>query len=788
MRQSIRFVLYLLSGAALVTLAVSAGGVWVVQRALPSLDGSAALPELRHEVTVERDQYGVPRLRAASLDDLLVAQGYAMAQDRLWQMDLLRRVASGELSEIFGEVTLELDREARRQGLRQAADRAAAELDDELRPILEAYARGVNRYIMDRRGRLPWEFVVLRYEPRLWTPTDTLLVGGYMYRVLTSSWRSELNRARVTELVGSERALELFAGESPRDHLLFDTAVRAAEYAQSEPKTVRGFSAHSLLEIMDKQFELAAGSNNWVVSGQHTYSGKPLLANDTHLPLEVPAIWYMVHLTAPDWNVKGFALPGVPLVIIGHNDHIAWGFTNTGADVQDLFIETFHPENPRLYRAGGQWIEAEVRQETIHVRDKLDELLDIFVTRNGPIVHREDNRGYALKWVATEPGGLRLAYPLLGRARNWDEFLSIMARVPGPAQNTVYADVEGNIGFLVAAHIPVRRTGDGSLPVPGDSDEYAWTGYVPFDELPRASNPPEGFFATANARVVGPSYPHHLTDRWMPPYRTERTYNLLRAGSMFRPEDFIAIQTDILSLPHRWLAAEMVRAAEASPPPDERLRFILEHLRTWDGMASADGYATTFVEFTYRELRRMVLEPVLGAELNRYTWPRAMIFFEHLLRDRPAHWLPDTYESYDALLIAAAAQAASRLERETRRSNPADWRWGAFMRLDMLHPIGRSGLRRRLFSFPPVEQHGSGSTVKQTGRSFGPAMRFVADLADWDRTFMNIPAGQSGQWMSPHYRDQFKIWIEGEGLASAFSDEAQRHGIKHTLRLVPVTP
>lgn len=785
MRKTFRIAGYILILLLLIVGVAIAGAWWVARRALPKVDGSLQVPELGQEVLVERDGFGVPRIRAASLPDLVVAQGYVMAQDRLWQMDFLRRVAAGELSELFGPATLEMDREYRRVGLREAAEREAAELDPQSRNLLESYAAGVNRYISERSGKLPWEFVALRYEPRPWKAEDSLLVGAHMYRVLTHTWPAELLRARITEKIGPELARELFVTDSPRDRFVVGAEPSPATAGRAGELLPATFSIEGILASFAEQIECAAGSNNWVVAGQHTYSGKPLLANDPHLTLTVPPIWYQVHLTAPGWNVKGVALPGVPLVIIGHNETIAWGFTNNGADVQDLFIETFHPDDPRKYRVGEEWAEAEIRREVIKVRGQADEVLEVVVTRNGPVVEREGQRGYALKWVATERGGLQLGYSLLGRARNWEEFRAEMTSVPGPAQNTVYADVEGNIGFLVAARIPMRRAGDGSVPVPGDTDDYAWRGYIPYDQLPVLSNPPEGIIATANARVAGPGYPHHLTDRWFSPFRTERIYDLLRAGRGFRAEDFLTMQADVATVPHRWLASELIRAAAATPAADARLRTVIARLRDWDGMARADGFETTVTEYTRRELTRMILEPKLGKEFGSTGWPRVMVFLENVLRDRPRHWLPAGYADYDALLLSAAGTALSRLEAETRRRNPEDWKWGAFLKLDMLHPLGRSGPLRRLFSFPAIEQQGSGYSVKQTGRTFGPSMRFVADLADWDRSLMVLPAGQSGQVLSRHYRDQFDYWYHDEGLPSPFSDEAQLATRKHTLRLVP---
>jgi penicillin amidase len=789
MRNVLRRILYLAGGLLGLTLLVAG---WVVYRALPEYEGTASLPPLGAEVIIERDSFGVARIRAASLLDAATAQGYLLAQDRLWQMDLIRRAAAGELSEIFGPATLETDREARTLGFRAAAERDVALLDDDSRRLLEAYAAGVNSYLEQRRGRLPWEFTVLRYEPRPWTPRDTLLVAAYMYRVLASSWRSELNRARVTARLGEARARELYVVDSPLDRYLVGGSAPTLPRPRTELRPVSIEDRIAVSALSGETVEdptVVAGSNNWVVSGAWTYSGKPLLANDTHLSLELPCIWYLLQITAPGWNVRGFALPGVPLIIIGHNERIAWGFTNNGADVQDLYVETFRDETSHEYLRNGRWVAAEVRREVIRVRGQDDVVHDVLVTAHGPVVVREGSRGYAMRWVATEPGGLGARFFWLGRARNWEEFLAVSQEIVGPAQNTVYADVDGNIGYVLPARVPIRRQGNGAVPMAGETDDHDWIGYIPFAELPQVLNPREGILVTANARVVGPSYPHHLTENWVAPHRTARIHQLLeeqmQRGEKFRPEDFLRIQTDVLSLPHLTLARALLKAAEHVPPRDPRLRTLLDRLQSWDGLARVDSVETAFADAVRRELLERLLTPHLGEQTQQYSWFRSSVFLENILQERPAHWLPEGVASYDALLLAAAEAALEQLATQTGTANPNHWEWGKLVPLEILHPLGRSGMLRSLLSIGPLPQPGTPHTVKQTGRRFGPAMRFVADTADWDNSILLIPTGQSGQWPSPHYRDQFPAWFEGRALRPPFSDAAWQRVRRHTLRLLP---
>jgi penicillin amidase len=796
-------------------------GWWIVRRPLPQLDGSVAMAGLKSAITIDRDQWGRPWIRAQSLEDAVTGQGYVMAQDRLWQMDLLRRVSAGNLSEIFGAVALRFDEESRTLGMRQAAERAAADASPEIRSLLEAYARGVNENITQRRKKLPIEFLALGYKPRAWTPADTYLISLYMYKTLTSTWQEKLNRQSIAARVGPDRARDLFVEDSPLDHYIWTAGSPASQLsspntsANTKPLAADAHStgappfapivweaARTFLAQFDEQTSEIIGSNNFVVSGAYTASGKPLLANDTHLQLSIPALWYVIHLTAAGSNVEGFALPGAPLVIIGHNDRIAWGFTNSNVDVEDLYIETFDTTNRLLYHANGKPLAADVRHETIHVRGKPDVNLEVIVTRHGPIVHRDPSeqagRAYALRWTALEPGGLDFGFPLLGQAQNWHDFIETTRHIAGPGQNTIYADVDGNIGFTIPARIPIRAKGNGALPVPGDSDDYEWKGYIPFEELPRVLNPPEGIIATANARTVGPGYNFFLTDRQAGPYRTARLYELLSNRRGLTPADCNAIQNDIVSLPNRFLAGMLIKAANGDRPRDSRTQQLIAKLQSWDARATADSVETSLVEYTRHALFRHLLAPYLGDEVSKYelwepqsvyndVWWRDKVFLENVLRERPAAWLPSGFASYDELLMTSADEAVAALQKQTGSSDQAAWTWGRLHPLDMIHPLGRSGSLHGSLSIGPYPQSGTVDTVRAMGVGHGPAMRFVADLSNFDQSLMEIPTGESGQFASPYYRDQFAEWFAGRGILAPFSAAAEASIRIHTLTLVPAS-
>jgi penicillin G amidase len=817
--------LFLFAGVAVIA------GWWLVHSPLPALDGSVAVAGLKDAVMIDRDHIGRPWIRAKSVEELVTAQGYVMAQDRLWQMDLLRRAAAGDLAEIFGEVALSFDEENRTLGMRQAAERAAATSSPDIRALLDSYARGVNQYIDQHRTRLPLEFTALRYQPRPWTPADTYLISLYMYKTLTSTWKQKLNRQWIVQKVGPDRASQMFSSFSPLDHFIVgDFILRRSEASTKSPYTApldffslarnetnessnvppsdippfvaqEWNSARAILGLFEEESSQIIGSNNFVVSGAHTASGKPLLANDTHLQLSVPALWYVIHLTAPGWNVAGYTLPGTPLVIIGHNDRIAWGFTNSNADVQDLYAETFDPGHSSQYRANGKWLTAVIRTEVIHVRSKPDVAIAVVSTRHGPIVYRDPTAPsavqYALRWTALEPGGLDFGFPLLGQTKNWDEFLAATQRIAGPGQNTIYADVDGNIGFTIPAHIPIRANGNGALPVPGDTDEYEWQGYIPFEELPRALNPPSGIIATANAHTVGPSYKYYLTDRQAGPYRTARIYDLLAGRTGLLPADLNAIQNDILSLPNKFLAGQLVTAARKAQPKDQRTQKLIASLNNWDARATPGSVDTSFVEFTRHALFHNLLAPYLDGEISKKyelwepvsvyndVWWRDKVFLENILRERPVAWLPTGFPTYDDLLIASADQAVADLEKHTGQSDPATWNWGRLHPLDMAHPLGRSGALHWLLSIGPYEQSGTLDTVRAMGVGHGPAMRFVADLSNFDNSLIEIPTGESGQYSSPFYHDQFPEWFAGRGIVAPFSEAAEEASQAHRLILLP---
>lgn len=806
--------------AALFALAAAAalgGALWfylAARSALPQLDGALRTAGLSQPVTVTRDRIGVPHITAANLDDLYFAQGYVTAQDRLWQMDITRRYSAGEMSEILGEDLLEHDREQRVLGMSDLAERAAAALPARERAHLEAYARGVNAYIEARRDSLPMEFRVLRYAPRPWRPADSMLVSAHMSKLLNFGTVEDLlAREKIAARIGPELAADLFPNSSWRDRPPASMAA-PVDFSKPEPQETpsrgrpgvgrespRAVKRAGTREPADDPV-LVPGSNNWVISGAHTVSGKPLLSNDMHLPHEIPNIWYEAHLrcsgcvqregeAADDLDVAGVTLPGVPYVIVGHNRRIAWGFTNIGPTVTDLYIETFNRAGE--YQTPSGWKQPERRREIIHVKRKPDAVVDVTITRHGPIISSilpGETRTLALKWTLYDLSSPAIPFFDVNTARNWEEFRQALRRFSGPAQNVVYADVDGHIGYQAAGFIPIRapeKNGPapdaGLVPVPGNNDANEWLGYVPFDELPRVYDPPSGILATANGRMTPDGYRYTLAHEWGAPYRTERIYKVLASGKKFSSADMLALQTDVYSEFDRFCAQRFVYAVDHNRSVSQRARQAADLMRAWDGQVRAESAAPAIVAAARRELTRMILQPKVGDEWKKYRWYMRSVAIENMLLRKPERWLPPNVTSWDDLL-ASAVEAAVANKEAPRDLN--SWRWGKEAPLFIEHPVfGRIPVLRRWAGPGRKEESGNGFTVKQVGRTFGPSERLTVDFSDLDQSTLNTVTGQSGNVFSPHFQDQWNAWYSGNTFPLPFSEAAIKNAAVHELRLEP---
>jgi penicillin amidase len=779
----------------------------VAHASLAQLDGTINLPGLKAPVSVIRDAQGVPHITAANLEDLFFAQGYVTAQDRLWQMDLTRRAMGGEMAEIFPassappqavsrstvavrprQTWVDYDKQQRTLRLREVSEHVAQQLTPRDRAFFDAYTKGVNDYIDQHRDNLPMEFLVLGYKPRSWTNADSILIGVGMSQLLNPQYETEYWRGIISTKLSPELMADLYPPDSPRDHPPASEAGINSLSEKLPPNILRKASQlappHKFSASRDDDACEAClpGSNNWVVSGAHTVSGKPLLSNDMHLGHREPGVWYEIQLHSGDFNIEGFSLPGLPFISVGHNQRIAWGFTNLNPDVQDLFIETFNAAGE--YQTPAGWQKPEIDHQVIHVKGKPDVAFDVTVTRHGPIISHffpGETRQIALGWIIYDPNAVSVPLFDLDAAQNWEQFRKALSVFATPSQNVVYADLDGNIGYQPMGYVPVRASGDGTVPVNGADGKHDWTGYLPFDKLPSLYNPPSGIIATANSRITPNGYPYQLATQWYPPYRVERIYKLLKSGKKFAPADMLALQTDITSEYDRFIADKLVYAIDHSSKATDRTRKAADIMRGWDGRVLADSVAPTIETRTRRVLWEMLLDPKLGDDADNYGWSESAVVLETILQNQPERWLPPGYTNFNDMLTDAVSKAL--------KDAPADlatWKYGEVYPLVIDHPIFSAIPGLRGISGPGRHPQSGGSyTVKQVGRSFGPSERMTVDFSNLDASTFNIVIGESGQIFSPHYMDQFDAWYNNKTFTLAFSDPAVQSTTKHELRLEP---
>jgi penicillin amidase len=796
--------------------------------ALPALDGEVqlagpGLKGLAAPVTVRRDAHGVPHIEAASEDDLFAAQGYVTAQDRLWQMDAFRRNANGELAEILGSSMVKHDRAQRVLQMRNTARRIYANLPPADRARLDDYARGVNLFIAQHRDSLPPEFKLLDYRPQPWSGVDSVSIGLTMVQMLDTHWETKLARETVAAKLNNPRLeSDLYPVGSWRDHP--PTGVRV-DLSQPRPQPASATDddeddlsqASSAPELHEDSRVLrallglqscdgcAAGSNNWVIDGHHTASGRPLLSNDMHLGLTEPNIWYMADLKAngsngaPSFHAAGVTLPGMPFVIAGHNEHVAWGFTALYADVQDLYIEKLDGKG-NFQDNDAAWKPLKVDHEIIKVRGGEDVQLDVQSTAHGPLLNpifTKEKRPIALKWTLYDPALNTLPLYELDVASNWAEFSAALAVWSWPTQNVVYSDDQGHIAYHAIGKVPIRGGGVGLLdvPLPHDTNDTrsvwgcsACAGicpiYIPFDQMPNAVDPPSGFLATANSRVTSGKSLYPLTLEWVDPYRAERIYKLLDGRDQLTPADMLAVQTDVYSEVNQELAHRFAYAIDHTPSADERLKKAADLMRSWDGRLTTDSAAASLVTQARMALWPLILEPKLGKDLAaEYHWGEKNFAEEEIIMRAKADWLPPAYKNWDALLTEAVRGG---MDEGKAPADVASWRYGSWHVVDIEHPLAKFlPLVGRMAGTGEQPQSGDTTTVKQVGRAFGPSQRFTMDWNKIDGSTENIVLGESGNPLSPYFRDQWKAWYRGTTFALPFSRAAVAAETRHTLRLLP---
>jgi penicillin amidase len=801
-------------------LATCAGVLWLcasAKTALPVLDGEVHITGLSAPVTVRRDAHGVPHIEAANEDDLFLAQGYVTAQDRLWQMDAFRRNANGELAEVLGPSLVMHDKTQRVLQFRNTARRVYANLPAADRSRLDAYARGVNLFIDQHRYSLPPEFKLLFYRPQPWSGVDSVSIGLMMVQMLDTHWYEKLSREQIAAKLNDPKLeADLYPVGSWRDHpptgVLLDLSQPHPEppaspdsddddentQASAAPAKVPPLSAspsqsdpHALLAMLGLPTcdGCAPGSNNWVISGKHTASGKPLLSNDMHLGLTEPNIWFMADLKAngtsstSGYHAAGVTLPGLPFVIAGHNEHVAWGFTALMADVQDLYVEKLDGKG-NYQDNDTSWKPLTVDHEVIHVRGGRDVALDVKLTAHGPLLNPilpKETRAIALKWTLFDPALNALPLYQLNTASTWTDFSAALATWCWPTQNVVYSDDQGHVAYQSVGRVPLRPAGLMSIPIQDGAHE--WQGYIPYEQMPNALDPSSGFVATANSRVTTEKSPYPLSLEWVDPYRTERIYKSLEGRDQLKPSDLLAVQTDIYSEVDQEMGQRFAYAIDHADGVDDRLRQAADLMRSWDGHLTTDSAAASIITQARQALWPMILEPKLGKAAAYYHWQESNFAEEEIVMHAKADWLPKTYKDWDALLTDAVRKGMAIGKAP---SDVSRWTYGSWHVVAIQHPLATFlPFISRIAGTGPLPLSGDTTTVKQVGLDFGPSQRFTMDWSNIDGSTEDIVLGESGDPLSPYFRDQWAAYYGGTTFALPFTQPAVTAQTRHTLRLLP---
>jgi penicillin G amidase len=762
------------AGAVAGAVASTVAGAWyqLLRRPLPRTRGTVALDGIDGAIEIRRDRWGVPAITAATRHDLWFGQGFCHGQDRLWQLELYRRTAAGRISEIAGSATVPTDRLMRTLGFRRLAEREESELGPELRAELEALCAGVNA-AADRARPLPFEFQVLRLGFDPWTPADMLAATKLLAFGLSTNWERELLRAEMARELGPDRA-----------------ALLDPTYPVGHPLTTRpgdGFEGPGLrlVEQIDRVRATlglaveASGSNNWAVGGARSASGGAMLAGDPHLPPSMPGIWYQASLHLGDRYARGASLPGIPGIYMGHNNDVAWTFTNVMADVQDLYIERVDGER---YQHEGSWRPIQEVGEDILVRGQTEpQRLSVRLTRNGPLVTdvlgTDGSEPLALRFAALDMPCVTEAQTCILDPTDGDELLAGLAPHTLPASNLLWADRKGGIGYKLIGRIPVRRGGCPDLPKPGWTSEYDWDGYVPFEELPEARDPDRGFLVTANNRIEPEDYPHHISSEYLDGYRARRIEWLLTDREQHDLESFCRMQTDDVSLPGLEVARRLARLRAR----DQREVSAIERLRSWDGRMAPESVAASIYQAFTLELAREFARAVIGDRdlAERWLDRSSTGFTSHVTS--PWRWqtrLMDLWDEGDAGLVGrswdelALDSLRAGLDLLADRFGPEQdrWRWGRVHRMTFPHPLGEANaLFDRIFN-RRLETGGAQETVSQIAFDpndpfnavWAPSWRMVIDMADPDGARWQSFTGQSGHPGSPHYDDVQPRWQAGQ--------------------------
>ncbi len=776
----------------------------VGKKRLAQIEGELKLPGLHSLVEITRDKWGIPHIIATDDHDLYFAQGFVHAQDRFYQMEMIRRTAKGTLSELFGKLSFETDRMARTFGYHRIGKKDWEELDEELKELISAYTNGINAHINSLETHKPVEFWLIKYKPELWTPDDTMAIARLMTWQLSHAWYGEIVRAKLIEAVGEEQA-----------------SILEIHYPEENPSTLpdgidfNKLDAKGNLTKADGPFlNQNMGSNAWVISGKKSTTGKPILCNDMHLKLDHPSIWYHNHLKNKEDNksITGVSIPGIPMVMVGHNSFLSWGMTLAYTDAEDIFVEKFDPKNPSKYKFQDEWLDADAVTEQINIKDELSHLEKVYITRHGPVISNileDQTERLSINSMALKAKSSLKGWYLLNNATKWDEFVKAMKNIEAPQLNVVYADVEGNIGHWVTGKVPIRKKGNGMVPVPGWTGEYEWDGEIPFEEMPHALNPEKGYIVSCNNKIVDDDYPHFLGSVWMNGYRAKVIEDYFDSLEKISIEDCKMMHLDVTCLP----GIEFIKHFHdiTIEDPNPKVNQALEIMKLWDGNLTVDSIGGALYGVTRFMTVRNLLLPNLGEELTKSIMGHGLHpillhsqeFEGHdtvvllKLLDNPDNWWVKHAGGKEKLLLRSFNRAFEWL-MENVGTNIDKWEWGRIHYIEFTHSMSfdpkMGKILGKLFNLGPFQVGGDNDTPCQMAivpddpfmvKSWAPSVRMINDMSDVSKcTSIHVP-GQSGQRGSIHYDDLIDIWMRGDYIPMLWTKGQIEKNMEGKLSLIP---
>lgn len=764
------------------------------KRGLPDYAENIDLKRLSSEVSVIRDGVGTPHITAKTEADLYRATGYLMAQDRMWQMDLLRRLTLGRLSEIFGEDFVEADLLMRSLRYTEKSNRILSQLEPEIIEALEAFCDGVNQYIEQYKENYPLEFFILGYEPEKWEPYQSLNLIGYMAWDLKAGW-NELLLDELAAKLDSNLYAELLPKQNNQKRVVFE---------QDNKSLLAANKLLSLNKLEKLGLDVFNGSNNWAVSGKKSTTGMPIVANDMHLEYRVPGIWMQIHQKVEGKvNVSGLILPGQPFVIVGHNDSIAWGMTNTYVDNLDYYKEKINPENPNQYLYLGEWKDFTVKKETIKIGKDTVVEKEFRYNHRGPVVSEAKgvkNKVLTIHWIGDEPSNEIRSIYKVNRAGNWTEFKEAFKDFKSISQNIVYGDVKGNIGLYACAGVPIRKRNAPFEILPGWTDEYDWKGLVPFEELPHEYNPERGYVSSANNKTAGEGYPYHIGSWYSEPYRIDRIREMLEEKEKLSVNDFKIMQNDSKSIYAELMVDNYFKLLDTKDMSKLETQVCLL-VQNWDGTMDKDLVQPSVLEMFQYFLVAEVFKDEMGEELFGKFSKNGKLFriaLYNLLNNNESVWIDNVQtdgEEKVEQLVRKAFEATIKHMESNYGSKVQRWKWGYIHTLTLEHPLSKVEVLDKVFNLNrgPFPVNGSSHTVapysypilKPSGVSHGASHRHIYSLQSWDSTYSVVPTGNSGVVSSEFYCDQSQMYIDGEYHLDLFTDSSLNENIKYEVKLLP---